>query len=61
MIAWSTAEIPARQWVAAVNAEGKVNPERGHGQWRYAMVRKVGDIPGVLAAVKQGFNWESIQ
>jgi type III restriction enzyme len=42
----------AERWVAAVNAEGKVNPERGHGQWRYAMVRKVGDIPGVLAAVK---------
>jgi hypothetical protein len=47
--------------VAAVNAKGKLNPEREHGQWRYAMVRKVGDIPGVLAAVKQGFNWESIQ
>ena len=42
----------AERWVAAVNAEGKLNPERGHGQWRYAMVRKVGDIPGVLTTVK---------
>jgi type III restriction enzyme len=39
----------AERWVAAVNAEGKLNSERGHGQWRYAMVRRVGDIPGILA------------
>jgi len=42
----------AERWVAAVNAEGKLNPENGHGQWRYAMVRKVGDIPGVIGTAK---------
>ncbi|MGA3082044.1 MAG: DEAD/DEAH box helicase family protein [Terracidiphilus sp.] len=47
-----TKKSAAERWAAAVNAEGKLNPERRHGQWRYAMVRKVGDIPSVLAAVR---------
>jgi type III restriction enzyme len=42
----------AERWVAAVNVESKLNPERGHGQWRYVMVRKVGDIPNELVVVK---------
>ena len=42
----------AERWVAAVNAEDKLNSERGHGQWRYAMVRRVGDIPGMLATLQ---------
>ncbi len=42
----------AERWVAAVNAEGRLNPEHGHGQWRYAMVRKLGDIPGVFTGLK---------
>lgn len=42
----------AERWVAAVNAAAKSDPERTHGRWRYAMVRQVGDIPSVLAAVK---------
>lgn len=38
----------AKRWVDAVNAESRMNPERKRGEWHYAMVRKVGDIPSVL-------------
>jgi type III restriction enzyme len=38
----------AERWVAAVNAEYKMNPDRAHWQWRYAMVRQVGDVRRVL-------------
>lgn len=41
----------AERWVAAVNAAGTGNHESGHGQWRYSMVRKVGDLTGVLATM----------
>jgi type III restriction enzyme len=34
----------AERWVAAVNADGRF------GTWRYAMVRKVGDVASVLDA-----------
>ncbi|HKF47859.1 MAG TPA: hypothetical protein VKB38_10925 [Terracidiphilus sp.] len=42
----------AERWVAAVNAAAKTDPERTHGHWRYAMVRQVGDVPGVLAGIR---------
>jgi type III restriction enzyme len=32
----------AERWVAAVNAEGS------HGAWRYAVVKKVSDVDGVI-------------
>jgi hypothetical protein len=41
----------AEWWVPAVNAEHKINPERGHGEGRYAMIRKVTDVAGVLPAM----------
>lgn len=42
----------AERWVAAVNAAGNAGPENGHGEWRDAMVRSVGDVHGVLAVTK---------
>jgi type III restriction enzyme len=32
----------AERWVAAVNAEGT------YGKWRYAVAKKVADVPGLL-------------
>jgi type III restriction enzyme len=36
----------AERWVAAVNAEGS------YGRWRYAMVKQVSDITGVLTTAQ---------
>jgi type III restriction enzyme len=49
-----TKQSAAKRWVDAVNAESRMNPERKRGEWSYAMIRKIGDIPGVLAAAAQG-------
>ncbi len=35
----------AERWVAAVNADGR------HGEWRYAVARRPGDVPGIIAGV----------
>jgi type III restriction enzyme len=37
----------AERWVTAVNADGT------YGDWRYAVVKKVSDVPGVLEAVQK--------
>jgi len=41
----------AQRWVDAVNAENKLKPERNRGGWLYAMVRKISEIPEILAGV----------
>lgn len=41
----------AERWVAAVNADGT------YGRWRYAMVKKVADIPAVLEDTRRT-GWE---
>lgn len=48
-----TKQSAAKRWVAAVNAESKMNPECKRGEWRYVMVRQVGDIPGLLAGLQK--------
>lgn len=40
------------RWVAALNAEHEINPARGNGKWRYAMVRKVTDVGAVLSSTR---------
>lgn len=42
----------AKRWVEAVNAESRLNSERGHGQWRYVMARSVPEIRHVLDSVE---------
>jgi type III restriction enzyme len=37
----------AERWVTAVNADGM------YGDWRYAVVKKISDIPGVLEVVQK--------